>query len=95
MGAFQAIIEKEIRSIAKERTIMLAIIIQLIIASLSSVILFGLMSYYDPSSIGQNSGHQFNCRHRRRRQQPADRLPGQLPHQYGNVCKRGKCTGRI
>jgi ABC-2 type transport system permease protein len=34
---------------------MLAIIIQLIIASLSSVILFGLMSYYDPSSIGQNT----------------------------------------
>jgi ABC-2 type transport system permease protein len=55
MGAFRAIIDKEIRSIAKERTIMLAIIIQLVIASLSSVILFGLMSYYDPSTIGQNS----------------------------------------
>jgi ABC-type Na+ efflux pump permease subunit len=55
MGAFGAIIRKEIRAIGRERTIMLAIIIQLIIASLSSVILFGLMSYYDPSSIGQNT----------------------------------------
>ena len=55
MGAFSAIFDKELRAIARERTIMLAIIIQLIIASLSSVILFGLMSYYDPGSIGQNS----------------------------------------
>jgi ABC-type Na+ efflux pump permease subunit len=55
MGAFRAIVDKEIRAIARERTIMLAIIIQLIIASLSSVILFGLMSYYDPTTIGQNT----------------------------------------
>ncbi len=52
---FWALVDKEIRAIAKERTIMLAIVIQLIIASLSSVILFGLMSYYDPSTIGQNT----------------------------------------
>jgi ABC-type Na+ efflux pump permease subunit len=58
MGAFRAIINKEVRSIARERTIMLAIIIQLVIASLSSVILFGLMSYYDPSTIGQNTAIQ-------------------------------------
>ena len=55
MGAFMAIVNKEIRSIAKERTIILAIVIQLIIASLSSVILFGLMSFYDPTTIGQNT----------------------------------------
>jgi ABC-2 type transport system permease protein len=55
MGAFMAIVDKEIRSIAKERTIILAIVIQLIIASLSSVILFGLMSFYDPTTIGQNT----------------------------------------
>jgi ABC-type transport system involved in multi-copper enzyme maturation permease subunit len=55
MGAFNAIVKKEIRAIGRERTIMLAIIIQLVIASLSSVILFGLMSYYDPSTIGQNT----------------------------------------
>ena len=55
MGAFGAIVDKEIRAVARERTILLAIIIQLIIASLSSVILFGLMSYYDPTTIGQNT----------------------------------------
>jgi ABC-2 type transport system permease protein len=55
MGTFRAIFNKEIRSIARERTIILAIVIQLIIASLSSVILFGLMSFYDPTTIGQNT----------------------------------------
>jgi len=55
MGAFWAIFEKEIRAIGKEKTIVLAIVIQLIIASLSSVILIGLMSFYDPSTIGQNT----------------------------------------
>jgi hypothetical protein len=47
-----AILDKEIRSVAKEKTIMLAIIIQLLIASTSSFLLFGLMTYYDPSTIG-------------------------------------------
>ncbi|WP_424359143.1 ABC transporter permease [Methanocella sp. MCL-LM] len=55
MGAFWTIFNKEIRAIGKEKTIMLAIVIQLIIASLSSVILIGLMSFYDPSTIGQNT----------------------------------------
>lgn len=55
MGAFWAIFDKEIRAIGKEKTIVLAIVIQLIIASLSSVILIGLMSFYDPSTIGQNT----------------------------------------
>ncbi|OPY25938.1 MAG: ABC-2 family transporter protein [Methanocella sp. PtaU1.Bin125] len=55
MGTFMAIVDKEIRAVARERTILLAIVIQLIIASLSSVILFGLMSFYDPATIGQNT----------------------------------------
>lgn len=55
MSGFRAILNKEIRAVRKEKTIMLAIIIQLLIASLSSVILVGLMSFYDPSSIGQNT----------------------------------------
>lgn len=55
MGAFRAIFNKEVRSVTREKTIILAIVIQLVIASLSSVILIGLMSFYDPSSIGQNS----------------------------------------
>ena len=55
MGSFYTIINKELSSVMKEKTIVLAIVIQLLIASLSSVILVGLMSFYDPSSIGQNS----------------------------------------
>nr|WP_255668365.1 ABC transporter permease [Methanocella sp. CWC-04] len=47
--------KKEIKAVAKERTIILAIIIQLLIASFSSVILIGLMSFYDPDSIGENT----------------------------------------
>lgn len=55
MGAFRAVFAKEIRAIGKEKTIVLAIVIQLIIASLSSVILIGLMSFYDPGTIAQNT----------------------------------------
>ena len=60
MGSFYTIIRKELSSIKKEKTIVLAILIQLIIASLSSVILVGMMSFYDPSSIGQNSNIHVN-----------------------------------
>ena len=60
MGAFWTIFNKEIRAIGKEKTIVLAIVIQLIIASLSSVILIGLMSFYDPGTIGQNTNIKLN-----------------------------------
>ena len=50
-----AIIKRELRSVTRERTIMIAIVIQLFIASFSSVILVGLLSFYDPSTIAQNS----------------------------------------
>lgn len=46
---------KEVKAITKEKTIILTILIQLLIASLSSIILVGLISFYDPSSIAQNS----------------------------------------
>lgn len=55
MGSFRAIFKKEVNAVLKERTIVLAILIQLIIASLSSVILVGLISFYDPETIGDNS----------------------------------------
>ncbi|HTY92057.1 MAG TPA: ABC transporter permease [Methanocella sp.] len=55
MPGLKAIFKKELISVMKEKTIVLAILIQLLIASFSSVILIGLMSYYDPESIGQNS----------------------------------------
>lgn len=50
-----AIIKRELRSVTRERTIMIAFGIQLFIASFSSVILVGLLSFYDPSSIALNS----------------------------------------
>ena len=52
MSAFYAMVKKELRSVTKEKTIMIAIVIQLFIASFSSVILIGLLSFYDPDSIG-------------------------------------------
>jgi ABC-type Na+ efflux pump permease subunit len=54
MKAFWAIVKKELRSVTREKTIMIAIAIQLFIASFSSVILVGLLSFYDPDSIGAN-----------------------------------------
>ena len=55
MSAFSAIIKKELRSVRKDKTIMIAIFIQLFIASFSSVILFGLLAFYDPESLGLNT----------------------------------------
>jgi len=55
MSAFLAIAKKELRSVRKDKTIMIAILIQLFIASFSSVILVGLLTFYDPESIGLNA----------------------------------------
>ncbi len=55
MSIFWAMVKRELKSITKEKTIVLAIIIQLFIASFSSIIAIGLMSFLDPSSIGQNT----------------------------------------
>ncbi len=55
MNAFIAIVKKELKSVTKEKTIMIAIAIQLFIASFSSAILVGMLSFYDPGSIGLNA----------------------------------------
>lgn len=52
MSAFLAIVRKELRSVIRERTIIIALVIQLFIASFSSAMLVGLLSLYDPDSIG-------------------------------------------
>jgi ABC-2 type transport system permease protein len=49
---FLVMVRKELRSVAHERTILIAIVIQLFIASFSSALLVGLLSLYDPESIG-------------------------------------------
>lgn len=54
MKAFFSIISHELKSVRKEKTIMFAILIQLFIASFSSILLVGLMAFYDPDSIGHN-----------------------------------------
>lgn len=51
MQAFMAMVGKELKAVTRERTIMIAIVIQLLIASFSSVIVVGLIAYYDPESI--------------------------------------------
>jgi ABC-2 type transport system permease protein len=48
-------VKRELKSLTKEKTIALAIIIQLCLASFSSVIVVGLMSFLDPASIAQNT----------------------------------------
>ncbi|MGD0354489.1 MAG: ABC transporter permease [Dehalococcoidia bacterium] len=55
MRGFLAMIWREMKALRKEKTIVFAILIQLFIASFSSVILLGIMVYYDPGSIGQSS----------------------------------------
>lgn len=55
MKAFLSIISHELKSVRKEKTIMFAILIQLFIASFSSILLVGLMAFYDPDSIGNNT----------------------------------------
>ena len=55
MKAFFSIVSHELKSVRKEKTIMFAILIQLFIASFSSILLVGLMAFYDPDSIGHNT----------------------------------------
>ena len=51
MNGFLVMVKKELRSVVHERTIMIAIVIQLFIASFSSALLVGLLSLYDPESV--------------------------------------------
>ena len=52
MSGFFAIVKKELRAVTREKTLVIAIVIQLFIASFSSALLIGLISLYDPDSIG-------------------------------------------
>jgi ABC-2 type transport system permease protein len=55
MRAFISMVLRELKLIRKEKTILFAILIQLFIASFSSILLVGLMAFYDPDSIGNNT----------------------------------------
>ena len=60
MSRLLVLVRKELRSVRREKTIMFAIIVQLLIVSFSSVILIGAVSFYDPSSIGSNASVHLN-----------------------------------
>ncbi len=51
MSAFLTIVRKEWRAVLREKTILIAILIQLFIASFSSALLVGLLSIYDPDTM--------------------------------------------
>lgn len=55
MKIFLSMVIRELKSVRKEKTILLAILIQLFIASCSSILIIGLMAFYDPDSIGTNT----------------------------------------
>ena len=54
------IAKKEFRGLFSERTILLAILLQLIIALFSSFLMVGLTSMYDPSSLSKYSRFRYN-----------------------------------
>lgn len=55
MKNFRVLLGRELKSIGREKTIMFAIMIQFVIASLSSILMVGIMAFYDPSSISANT----------------------------------------
>ncbi len=52
MGNTLLIAKKEMGSLFKEKTLVLALIVQLLIASFSSLLVIGLASFFDPSALG-------------------------------------------
>lgn len=53
------IAEKELRGLASEKTILLAVLLQLFIALFSSFLMVGLSAMYDPSAYGRVSGVEY------------------------------------
>ena len=56
MIAFLAVVKKELNSVLRDRTIAIALVLQLFIASFSSALLIGMLSLYDPDTITQFGG---------------------------------------
>jgi ABC-2 type transport system permease protein len=54
------ITKKEFRGLFNERTILLAVLLQLFIAMFSSFLMVGLTSMYDPSSLSKYSRYKYN-----------------------------------
>ncbi len=58
MIPFLAVVKKELGSVIRDRTIVIAILIQLFIASFSSALLLGMLSLYDSDTIMKFGGAQ-------------------------------------
>jgi ABC-type Na+ efflux pump permease subunit len=56
MNPFFAVVKKELWSVVRDSTIIIAVLIQLFIASFSSGLLLGMLSLYDPDTIMQSGG---------------------------------------
>jgi ABC-2 type transport system permease protein len=52
-GAYWAVVKKELTSVMRDSTIWIAVVIQLFLASFSSALLVGMLSLYDPESVGE------------------------------------------
>jgi ABC-type Na+ efflux pump permease subunit len=53
---FLAVVKKELGSVVRDRTILIAILLQLFIASFSSALLLGMLSLYDADTILRENG---------------------------------------
>ena len=60
MSGFTRLLLRELKAIGREKTIMLAIIIQFFLASFSSILLIGVMSFYNPETIASNTKIKVN-----------------------------------
>ncbi len=60
MSGFTRLLLRELKAIGREKTIMLAIIIQFFLASFSSILLIGIMSFYNPETIASNTKIKVN-----------------------------------
>lgn len=59
MSPFLTVLKKELNSVLRERTIIIAILIQLFIASFSSALLLSMLSLYDPDAVLQPGTYRF------------------------------------
>lgn len=60
MGKTMIIAKKEMGSLLQEKTLVLAIIVQLLIASFSSLLVIGLASFFDPSALDKYGDQRAN-----------------------------------
>ncbi len=80
MIPFLALVKKELGSVFRDRTIIIAILIQLFIASFSSALLLGMFSLYDADTILRYSGSWIkDWRGRRGRSSPGHIPVGSRP----------------